>query len=233
MTGNNQQVHVIAPVRSESDLAKITSNDSALEQYLLTQVSLNDQGVYYESDCSVCSSPSRHEVEEMWLVSRNADEVTDILKSRGEPTPLTVVKNHMEFHIDQSYIELRKREYIKKLVQLSKMHLDTIGRVELALACMHQQMVAMGAAEDPTMSQLELNRKRSDSMCRLVTSMTSLLNLRATILGEMQAHGEAFVISNEDFEKIFTEALQTHVHVEARKAINDLLSKFMNVAKKQ
>jgi hypothetical protein len=195
-------------------------------------VDLNDQGLYFESECFVCSSPSRQEVESIWLKSRDADEVFDFLKSKGEPIPMTVVKNHMEYHIDQSYVELRKREYIKKVIQLGRNNMDTISRVGLLLTCMQQQIIAMGASEDSSLSTASLNKLRSDSMCKLVSSMTSLLQLRANLLGEMKEHGEAFSIRQSDFESIFTEALQGNKQPEVRKAINDLLQKFLAAAQR-
>lgn len=220
-------------VTSKSQLERLVTDSGTLERYLLTQVSLNDLGVYYDPDCPLCSSPSRKEVEDAWLEDRNAKEVCASLKARGEPIPLTVVKNHMEFHIDQSYIELRRREYIKRLITLSEMNLDTIQRVDIALSCLHQQIVAVGASEDPTMSQVDLNKKRSEAMCKVVSSMTSLLNLRANMLGEMKEHGEAFTITKEDFERVFAESLQNNTHVEARKAINELLEKFSMAIRKR
>ena len=231
-TDNNQPIHILAPVSSNLEMATATSSDDKLAELLLAHVDLNDQGVYFESECLVCSTPSRQEAEEMWLKDRDAKEACDFLKSKGEPAPITVVKNHMEYHIDQSYVELRKREYIKKLIQLGRFNMDTLSRVGLALSCMQQQIIAMGASEDGSLSPASLNKLRSDSMCKLVSSMTSLLQLRANLLGEMKMHGEAFSIRRADFEEIFTEALKNK-HPEVRKAINELLEKFTDAVQRQ
>lgn len=223
----------ISSTSSVKDMVAATSSDERLAELLLAHVDLNNQGVYFESDCSICSSPSRRDMEEIWLKNRNADEVGNLLKAKGEPVPITVIKNHMEYHIDQAYVELRKREYIKKLIQLGRFNIDTLSRVELSLSCMQQQIIAMGAAEDSSMSPAALNKMRADTMCKLVSAQTSLLQLRANLLGEMKLHGEAFSIRQADFESIFTEALQKYTNPDTRKAINELLEKFLAAVQRQ
>lgn len=218
---------------TKAQIAKIQSSDDSLEKFLLLQVSLNDDGVYYEPDCAVCSSPRRKEVEEDWLTNRDAKVAADAFKSHGEPIPLTVVKNHMEYHIDQSYVELRKREYIKKVITLSDIHLDTVSRVELGLSAIMERIVAINASEDSASSQVNINKVKADSTCKLVSSMSSLLQLRANLLGEMQQTGEVLAIKKEDFTEAFNSVLTEHTSSQAREAVNDLLSRFLAVSKKQ
>jgi hypothetical protein len=220
-------------IRKNDPAVKAASSNEALAAYLLTQVSLNDDGVYFAPDCPLCSSPNRSSIECQWLENRDAKEAHSSLKSLGEPIPLTVIKNHMEFHIDQSYMELRKREFIKKLTTLNELNLDTISRIDLNLDCLHQQILNMAASESPTMDQVELNKKRADAMCKLVSSTASLLAMRATMLGEMHAQGETLIINKDDFELIFRNALQRHQGQEARAAINELLENFSAAIRRQ
>jgi len=230
---NETNTEITAPKTSLSQLSKIKDSTAELQKFLLLQVNLNDDGVYFEPDCAVCSSCHRKQLEEQWLSNRDAKQVVDALKAKGEPIPLTVVKNHMEFHIDQSYIELRKREYIKRIITLSDVNLDTLGRVELALSAIMERMVAINAAEDTDASTVDINKVKADSTCKLVGSMSSLLQLRASLLGEMKVSGEVLAIKQDDFSEIFNDILSKHTSTDARVAINELLDRFLAVSKKQ
>jgi len=221
------------PPSSSAEVKTLVSDDRALERFLTAQVSLNNEGFYFEANCTLCSSHSRQEAEEKWLKARDADEIRDFLKTKGEPTPLTVIKNHMEFHIDQAYVELRKREYIHKIITLTHMNLDTLGRVELALSSISERLLAANAAEDPTMSPAELEKMRSEATCKLITTMTKLLELRANLMGEMKNSGDLLTIRQEDFANIFSEVLQEFKTEEVRRAINKILEKFAEASKKK
>jgi hypothetical protein len=221
------------PQTSKKQLEKVVGSDEDLEKFLYAQVSINNDGLYYESDCVVCSSQYRKESEEKWLDSRNADEIVTYFKDKGEPIPRSVVKNHMEFHIDQSYIELRKREYIKKVISMTNMHLDTISRVEMAMSAINDRIIAINASEEPASSPVAINKIKAETTCKLVSSMSSLLQLRANLLGEMAASGEVLTIKQEDFSSIFGDSLQKFNSESAREAINYILDKFVEAAKKQ
>ncbi len=224
---------LIVPTIPEAQLKKVISDDSSLERFLSLQVSLNNDGVYFEPNCPLCNSVYRKDAEEAWLKDRNAANAKEILKSKGEPLPITVIKNHMEFHIDQSYMELRKKEYIQKILTISKVSLDTLGRVEMALSSIGERLVAVNAAEDPGTSQAVLEKARAESTCKLVASMTKLLELRANLMGEMQDKGGLLTIKQEDFENLFTAALKEYKTPEAREVINFILDRFSKVSRKK
>jgi hypothetical protein len=224
---------IIIPDISDMELKKIASSDNALEKFLHLQVSLNNEGVYYESNCALCSSAYRKETEELWLKDRNAKEVRDLLRSKGEPLPVTVIKNHMEFHIDQAYMELRKREYIQKVFTLSKVNLDTLSRVEMALSSISERLISVNAAEDPGVSQAMIEKVRAETTCKLVASMTKLLELRAGLMGEMQTTGDLLSIKKQDFEKIFNETINEFRSPEAKQIIKTLLDKFVVASRRK
>lgn len=230
---NLPSITKLQKVPTSLDVKRIISDDRAMERFLSSQVDLNSDGIYYEKDCVLCNSQSRKLSEERWLRSRDAEEIRTFLRERGEPVNITVVKNHMEFHIDQSYIELRKKEYINKIITLSSIHLDTLGRIELALASISERILSINATEDPDISISELGRIKSDATCKLVTSMTKLLELRANLMGEMQTKGILFSISEEDFSNIFTDILKEFDTDEARAIVNSLLDKFSKIFKKK
>jgi hypothetical protein len=224
---------LIVPTIPEAELKKVVSDDAALERFLALQVSLNNDGVYFEPNCPLCSSMCRKDAEEKWIKDRNSDDIRDFLKSKGEPVPLTVIKNHMEYHIDQSYVELRKKEYIQKILTLSRINLNTLSRVEMALSSVGERLISVNAAEDPGESPAALEKARADSTCKLVASMAKLLELRATLMGEMQDSGNLLSVRQEDFEAIFKETLLEYKSPEAREIVKTILDKFSKVARKK
>lgn len=221
------------PPSSQAEVKGMISDDRSLERFLTAQVSLNNDGFYFEANCTICSSRSRQEAEEKWLVSRDAAEIREFLKTKGESIPITVIKNHMEFHIDQSYVELRKREYIHKVLMLTRLNLDTLGRVELALSSISERLLSANAAEDPSLSPAELEKMRAETTCKLIQTMTKLLELRANLMGEMKDNGDLLTIRQEDFANIFSDVLQEFTSEEVRRAINRILEKFTEASKKK
>jgi hypothetical protein len=229
----NQQIEIKLPPITSAEINKVVSDDKALERFLAAQISLNQEGVYFEHSCPICNSYIRKDAEEKWLVSRNADEIRDFLKEKGEPASITVIKNHMEFHIDQSYVELRKREYINKILTLSQCSIDTMSRVETALCSINERIFSIGAVEDPDCSPVAIQKMKAEETCKLVTAMTKLLELRANLMGEMKNSGDLLSIRQEDFAKIFSEILEEFKTDEARKIVNKILEKFVAMAKKK
>lgn len=230
---SNFPAEIKLPPTSSVEVKNVVSDDRALERFLTAQVSLNDLGVYSEENCTLCSSRSRQEAEEKWLVSRDAAEIREFLRSEGESMPITVIKNHMEYHVDQSFVELRKREYISKLIMLTRLNLDTLGRVDMALSSISERLLSANAAEDPGLSPAELEKMRADATCKLIQAMTKLLELRANLMGEMKDSGDLLSIKQEDFANIFSEVLQEFTSEEVRRAINRILEKFAESTKKK
>lgn len=232
MSDNDELTPVVSPI-PDTQIKKLASDDAALERFLSLQVSLNNDGVYFEPNCALCSSVYRKDAEEIWLTGRNSKEVRDFLKSKGEPLPPTVIKNHMEFHIDQAYMELRKREYIQKVLTLSKVNLDTLSRVEMALSSVGESLISVNAAEDPASSQAVVQKMKAETTCKLVASMTKLLELRANLMGEMQDKGDLLSIRQQDFQNIFKEVLEEFRTPEAREVIKAILDKFAAASRKK
>ena len=229
----NQSLEISVPATTSEEITRAVSDDKSLERFLFSQVSLNKEGKYFEKDCPICNSQKRNEAEEKWLKSRNADEILDFLKSVGEPSPVTVIKNHMEFHLDQAYLELRKREHINKVVTLLKMPLDTMTRIELSLSAIMERLMTISSMEDPGVSPSELEKMKDEQTCKLVSAQTKLLEMRATLMGELKNDGALITVKKEDFEKIFQEILSEFKGEEARRIVTRILEKFGASVKKQ
>jgi len=220
------------PVPSPGQVKDITKNPKALEDFLFSTVQISADGHYYEPNCALCASIYRAKAEAEWLENRDAKRALDLLRKEGEAMPLTVVKNHMDHHIDQAYVELRKREYVSKILELSQVELDTLGRIELALSSISDRLVSVNATEEPGISPVALDKIKTEATCKLVSSMTSLLQLRSNLLGEMFINGEVFTIRQDDFTKIFNDVLAESNTQETRKIVNIILTKFAQISKK-
>lgn len=229
----NQSLEISLPATTSAEITRAVNDDKALERFLFSQVSLNKEGQYFEQNCPLCNSQKRAEAEDKWLKSRNADEILEYLKSIGEPSPITVIKNHMEYHLDQAYQELRKREQINKTITLLKMPLDTLTRVELSLSAIMERLMSISSVEDSSISSSELEKLKDEQTCKLVTAQTKLIEIRANLMGEMKNDGDLLSVRKEDFSKIFAEILQEFKGEEARRIINRILEKFAASVKKQ
>lgn len=192
---------------SSNDLAVVIQNDGALAEFLENLVDLNDDGVFYSPDCDICSCAKRAKLEAIWLKSRDVKQVKVALTEIGLKVPETVVRNHMEHHIDRSYLELRKREYIAKILSLSETNLGTLERLEITLSAISERLISINAVEDGAVSPATLEKIKADTTVKLAGSLNSLLQLRADLLGEMRKTGEVFTIRQEDFVRIMDNAL--------------------------
>jgi len=230
---SDQSLEISIPATTSEEIRRAVADDKALERFLLSQVSLNKEGKYFERDCPICNSQIRLESEEKWLKSRNADEILEFLKSKGEPCPITVIKNHMEFHLDQAYLELRKREYINKIIALSQMSLDTMTRVEMSLAAISERLMTISAMEDPDLTPGDLEKLKDEQTCKLIATQTKLIEIRASLMGEMKNDGDLLSVRKEDFSKIFADVLHEFKSEEARRIVNRILEKFSASVKKQ
>ncbi len=223
----------LVPQVMDDDIKRIVSSNESLDNFLALQVNINSDGNFYEKSCPLCNSPSRNEAEKMWLKDRNADDVFAFLKNSKEKMPVTVIKNHMEFHIDQAYIELRKKEYVNRISQLSKSEIGTFHRVEIALSSINERLIAINSSEDPSVPQVINEKIKSEITCKLITSMTKLLELRANLMGEMLDKGDLLTIKQIDFENIFRSTVERFSSAEAREIVGFILDQFSQVAKKK
>jgi len=229
---NSSDFKVSIP-NTNTEMKNFISDDKSIEKFLTSQVDLNNDGVFYEKDCSICNSPIRQMAEDKWFACREAEKIRELLRENGEPVAINLIKNHMEFHIDQSYLEIRKKEYVNKIMSLNTIKLGTLDRIEIALASINERLLAVNSIGTSKDAPVIIEKAKSELTCKLISGMSGLLELRAKIMGEMKDKGDLFTISKDDFEDIFKTALNQFSGADTRKAITFILDKFVKMSKEK
>jgi Cdc6-like AAA superfamily ATPase len=214
---------------SQAAVERAIDTDDNLHDFLFKMVNINEQGVFFDPNCPVCKSIKRRAAEEEWIKGRNAEDVAKVIKEGGETISIPYVKNHMEYHVDQSQVEIRKREYINKIMSVNDQQLSTLKRIEFAMTAIDDRMVSINAMDDPLETISKLEKMKSDAICSLSSSLQKLAQLRATLLGELEDSGEVFVIRKDDMQQVFVDVLNHFSTEEAKDIVNMMLTKMMEV----
>ena len=198
-----------------------------LEDLLSGLVNLNEVGVFVHPNCPICNSLVRFRAEKKWLESRNADSIMEFFIDHGEEYSVPIIKHHMERHLSASQEDIRKREWIDKVVNIQKAGSTTLDNLDLALAAISERMVSISALEDIEEPLSKVEKIKSDALCNLTSKMHSLLQLRAKMLGEMLGSGEMLAINTSDFTKMFEELLNEARSVEEKQIIDRVFGRFV------
>lgn len=215
----------------KSEVAKVASGQISVDEFLRRMVNINEAGVFHDPNCEICHSSHRRPAEEEWLQSRNAEQVRQLLIDKGETFSIPVIKNHMEFHVDQSEVELRKREYVDKISGLTHVDVSTLDRLQMTLAAVNERMVAIAALDDPSLSHAQVERIKADSTVKLTGTMKQLLEFRAKMLGEMRENGEVFTIDKDKFVQTFGKLLGECVTDEEKLVVNKVFAEIGKICK--
>lgn len=218
-------------VPSKTEVGKLASSNADLGEFLGRMVNLNNTGVFHEPKCPICRSPDRQQAEQDWLASRNAEQIRQFFIDKGQTFTIPVVKNHMESHLDQSQVELRKREYIDRVLALSKNPVTTLDRLEVALAAVQERLVAASALEDPGAAASVVEKIKSDSTCKLTSTMSVLLKFRAEMLGELRQNGEVFTVNKQVFIQLFAKLLSECVTDEEKLVVNKVFGELQKICR--
>lgn len=221
-------------------LTNVTSGDleaaargQRIEEALQGLVNLNSVGTFVHPNCPICNSPRRLRAEHDWLSSRNADSVRQFFIDHGEDYSLPVVKHHMEQHLAAAQDDLRKREWIERVVSIHKSAISTLDNLDLSMAALNDRMAVMSALDDPEIPKANLEKIKSDAICNLTAKMSALLQLRAKLLGEMLGSGEMIIISTEEFAKLFDELLQDARSAEERQIVDRVMTRLVRFIQRQ
>lgn len=219
---------------SKSSAQDIVESEGAMEDFLSKMVNLSSSGIYYEPDCPICRSDHREKSEKMWLDTRNADSIRQFFLDKGHSYTTPVIKNHMEGHLDQSQDEIRRKEYINKITLLfNSGKVSTIDRIDMALTSLQERLVAVNAISDQSKPLSEIEKLKSDTTCKITSSMDKLLKLRADMLGEMKKDGEAFSINKQEFVDTFKRLLEESPTDEDRLVVNRVFSELHKICREQ
>jgi len=206
--------------------------NSDASSFLLGLVNLNDTGIFHDPDCPICNSMHRRKAEADWLKTRDADVVHQLFKDHGETFSIPYIKNHMEEHLDSSQREIRKREYIEKVLAASERGLSTLQTLDIGIAALHNRLAEIEAMnnDDPVKSPVEVSKIKADSVKNLTAAMGNLCQLRAKMLGELKRDGEVFYIKKGDFAKMSTELFEEATSNDQKLMISKFMQKIVEIA---
>jgi len=218
-------------VPKQSELVSII-RDSDASRFLLGLVNLNDAGVFHDPDCPICNSIHRRRAEAEWLKTRDAGMVQQMFKDHGETYSIPFIKNHMEEHLDSSQREIRKREYIEKVLAASERGLTTLETLDIGIAALHNRLAEIEAMDnfDPAKSPVEVAKIKADSVKNLTGAMGNLCQLRAKMLGELKRDGEVFTIRKSDFAQASTDLFNGATNNDQKLMISKFMEKIVEIA---
>jgi len=193
------------------DLLK--SSKGTLKQYLSGVLNLNESGVFLEPTCMFCRSKTRTEAESLWrsvvgLANNKEVEVRKLFLTAGEDIPLEVIRHHIKNHLDRAEAELRKVEAISKISALNDVKVSTLETVQLLISACWERMMATQEMQAPNAATRHLvESQKTKDITTIMKTMNSLLQLQASILGEMQGRGELISIPVDKFKDVFAKRL--------------------------
>jgi hypothetical protein len=230
MTTLNNAIPPSGLMRQENidSMVRGTGGES-LEDFLGRMVSINEAGSFYEPTCPICKSPSRSKAEKQWLDTRNAEQVRQFFVDHGERCDIPVIKNHMEFHLDQSEVEIRKREYVDKILLLNSGNVTTLDRLEMTITSISERMITINAMNDPSLPSATVEKMKTEATCKLSQTMEKLLKFRAQLLGEMKDMGEVFTINKSAFVNLFQKSIESSGTAEERLVVNRIFTELTNL----
>ncbi|MCK9433901.1 MAG: hypothetical protein M0R32_03560 [Candidatus Cloacimonetes bacterium] len=201
MSEKDENTALTAP--SPVDVYK-ASDGGGIREFLSSVINLADSGAFCEPTCPIClskhraTSESRFEKDEEEKFDKKCDSIKKFFLARNEEMGISVIRNHFNNHLNQGEVELRKLEYVNRLATLNTTDRSTLDRLR----------VLMDALQERLVSGVELSQEnRGKELVAISKAMTSILELRAKIMGEMQGRGEVITIPADKFNMAFEKAL--------------------------
>lgn len=189
-------------------VSTLTSADQ-VDKLFAQALNLSEGMVVHEPMCVICSSPSREDVEQKFLETKNYSDAIAIFKDKtGLKVVKGVIENHMRFHYDRAIRELQKLEYIDRIKRYSGQNLTTLDRISICFSIVSERLMGVNSvipSEDESVANIE--KMKSTETARLMGVLNNFLKLQASILGEMKSSGELITIPANDFIHIINEAL--------------------------
>lgn len=221
MSENNEIVAQAQP--SQVDIYR--AGNVGIRDFLSAVVNLSDSGVFNEPTCPLCLSKHRSMAESRFIkdeeeedFDKKCDSIKKFLLARNEDISISIVKNHFRSHLNQGENELKKLEYVNKLATLNTTDRSTLDRLRILMDALQERLV----------SGVELSQEnRGKELVAISKAMTSILELRAKMMGEMKGRGEVITITLEKFNMTFEKAFgraKRKEEIELIESIMDSLS---------
>jgi hypothetical protein len=209
---------------------------SGIKEFLQSAVDVNEQGVYCDPVCPICTSSHRESSETLWRSlgvhdKERIDKVVAHLSGKGLPLSREVVSNHIRVHMGAGEAEIRKMEYIRKLTGMGSVRITPLDRLEFMMDAISERIAASGSITDnDRISKVEAEKLRSDIVGSLSKAGESLLKLHIQMEKDLEATGNMVRIHKESFKKAFDSALSASKTERERQLLNNLMTELIGNA---
>jgi hypothetical protein len=234
MADNQDPMHVLNIQSPQMQSLSITSGNDDVSNALSQLININENNVFHEATCLICGSPYRNDIEE--LHQKNAPkkyaEIKELLKTKSNLNISdSVIDNHMQFHFGDGVRELQKVEYINKLKRLNSVNLTTLDRISLGFAAISERLSAINSmVPDNETSRVSIEKIKSSETVKLTNTLTQLLKLQASMLGELKSNGELIILPRDPFIELFNETI-SQATPEQKLVIKTILNKLLTLSK--
>ncbi|TRZ83336.1 hypothetical protein D4R86_00800 [bacterium] len=209
------------------------SSQNEIDKSFAQLINLNEGHIFHEPTCLLCSNPHREEIEDKYLETKSIKDVKGFIQTKtGLNIAISVVENHMFYHLTTGAKEEQKLEYANVIKRLTSCNLSTLDTINIGKAACQERLMGINSITpggDVKISEIE--KIKTQETARIMASLNQLLKLQASILGEMRASGDMLSIPRESFIHLFNDAILNANSDIERKIINDLLTKIGNLSK--
>jgi len=191
----------LTPYRKEFD---------QVDKMLAQAVNLSGDSRMHEPTCPICNSPLRAEAEDMYERNpRDLKAIKQFFKERSNlNVSVEIIKHHMKDHKDGGVKEIRKVEFIDRVRRLYNSDTTSLDQINLCLGIITERIMEINSlGPDNENSVADIEKMKTSETTRLMGQYSKMIQLRATILGEMRDNGEIISIQQKRFIDVFNTAL--------------------------
>jgi hypothetical protein len=151
------------PNGKASSSTEITSLTSLAEQSASAPI--------VRSDCKLCLSKHRREIEDYFEQSSNITSCHRLLKSKGEDISYRTVRTHLTNHYSAIEQQELVRNFTSELVRWRTVNIDRESRIGTLMAVLERRMIDIAANIDGRGGEETL--KATDVLCKLASQILS------------------------------------------------------------
>lgn len=126
------------------------------------------------SDCKLCLSKHRREVEDYYEQSGNVAQCHRLLKSKGEDVSYRNVRTHLTVHYASIEQQEKVKNFTSELVRWRTGNIDKESRLGTVLAILERRMIDIAANVDGRGGEDTL--KATDTLCKLASQIVTYQN---------------------------------------------------------
>lgn len=123
------------------------------------------------SDCKLCLSKHRREIEDYFEQSNNITSCHRLLKSKGEDISYRTVRTHLTNHYSAIEQQELVRNFTSELVRWRTVNVDRESRIGTLMAVLERRMIDIAANIDGRGGEETL--KATDVLCKLASQILS------------------------------------------------------------